>query len=101
MTRNLITESLLSDLIESAEEESALADVAETERLWGACSTEKKKLWFNLQLAQKPVTCLDYIILHELTIIWVERSYAGLSIYEVNEMLVANGYLSFGSSPAE
>ena len=24
-----------------------------------------------------------------------------LSIYEVNEMLVANGYLPFGSSPAE
>ncbi len=34
---------------------------------WGACSTDKKKLWFNLQLAQKPVVCLDYIILHELT----------------------------------
>ena len=34
---------------------------------WGTCSTEKKKLWFNLQLAQKPSRCLDYIILHELT----------------------------------
>ncbi len=28
-------------------------------------------------------------------------SCAELSIYEVNEMLVANGYLPFGSSPAE
>ena len=34
---------------------------------WGACSVDKKKLWFNLQLAQKPLECLDYIILHELT----------------------------------
>ncbi len=34
---------------------------------WGACSTDKKKLWFNLQLVQKPCRCLDYIILHELT----------------------------------
>ncbi len=34
---------------------------------WGSCNTEKKKLWFNLQLAQKPCACLDYIILHELT----------------------------------
>lgn len=34
---------------------------------WGTCNTEKKRLWFNLQLAQKPVRCLDYIILHELT----------------------------------
>lgn len=33
---------------------------------WGTCSTEKKKLWFNLQLAQKPLECLDYVILHEL-----------------------------------
>lgn len=33
---------------------------------WGTCNQEKKKLWFNLQLAQKPIECLDYIILHEL-----------------------------------
>lgn len=34
---------------------------------WGSCNIDKKKLWFNLQLAQKPYSCLDYIILHELT----------------------------------
>ncbi len=33
---------------------------------WGTCNIEKKKLWFNLQLAQKPIKCLEYIILHEL-----------------------------------
>ncbi|MBL4937789.1 M48 family metallopeptidase [Clostridium sp. YIM B02515] len=33
---------------------------------WGTCNTDKKKLWFNLQLVQKPIECLDYIILHEL-----------------------------------
>lgn len=33
---------------------------------WGTCNTEKRKLWFNLQLAQKPLMCLEYIILHEL-----------------------------------
>ena len=33
---------------------------------WGTCNTEKKKLWFNLQLAQKPIECLDFVILHEL-----------------------------------
>lgn len=33
---------------------------------WGTCNTEKRKLWFNLQLAQKPIECLEYIILHEL-----------------------------------
>lgn len=35
--------------------------------MWGACKIEEKKLWFNVQLAQKSLRCLDYIILHELT----------------------------------
>ncbi len=33
---------------------------------WGSCNTEKKRLWFNVQLAQKPLECLEYVILHEL-----------------------------------
>ena len=33
---------------------------------WGTCSIDKRKLWFNLQLAKKTPECLEYIILHEL-----------------------------------
>ncbi|MBK1811552.1 M48 family metallopeptidase [Clostridium sp. YIM B02505] len=33
---------------------------------WGTCNNIKKKLWFNLQLVQKPIECLEYVILHEL-----------------------------------
>lgn len=33
---------------------------------WGTCNTAKKRLWFNVQLAEKPVECLEYVILHEL-----------------------------------
>lgn len=33
---------------------------------WGTCNVEKKKIWINLQLAQKPIQCLEYVILHEL-----------------------------------
>ncbi len=33
---------------------------------WGTCNTSTKKIWFNLQLAKKPVECIEYIILHEL-----------------------------------
>jgi len=33
---------------------------------WGTCNLVKKKLWFNLQLAKKPIECLEFIILHEL-----------------------------------
>jgi predicted metal-dependent hydrolase len=34
---------------------------------WGTCNTTTKKIWFNLQLDKKPIECLEYIILHELT----------------------------------
>ena len=33
---------------------------------WDTCNVEKKKLWFNFQLTQKPNGCLEFIILHEL-----------------------------------
>lgn len=33
---------------------------------WGTCNTSTKKIWFNLQLAKKPVKCLEYVMLHEL-----------------------------------
>lgn len=33
---------------------------------WGICKAEAGRLWFNVQLAEKPPTCLEYVILHEL-----------------------------------
>ena len=33
---------------------------------WGTCNVAKKRIWLNLQLAKKPVECLEYIIVHEL-----------------------------------
>lgn len=34
---------------------------------WGTCNTNTRKIWLNLQLAKKPMECLEYVILHELT----------------------------------
>jgi len=34
---------------------------------WGTCNTKTGKIWINLQLAKKPLECLEYVILHELT----------------------------------
>lgn len=34
---------------------------------WGTCNVNAGKIWLNLQLAKKPVECLEYVILHELT----------------------------------
>ena len=33
---------------------------------WGSCNPTARRVWFNLELAKKPVMCLDYIVLHEL-----------------------------------
>ena len=33
---------------------------------WGTCNIEKKRIWINLELAKKPIHCLEYIIVHEL-----------------------------------
>lgn len=33
---------------------------------WGTCNTSAKRIWLNLELAKKPVVCLEYIIAHEL-----------------------------------
>ena len=33
---------------------------------WGTCNPRAGRIWFSLQLAQRPVDCLEYVILHEL-----------------------------------
>ncbi len=33
---------------------------------WGTCNPEKKRIWINLELAKKPVECIEYIVVHEL-----------------------------------
>lgn len=33
---------------------------------WGTCNIQKKRILVNLELAKKPVNCLEYIIVHEL-----------------------------------
>ncbi len=33
---------------------------------WGTCNVRDKKIWMNLQLAKKPFTCLEYVVVHEL-----------------------------------
>lgn len=33
---------------------------------WGSCNIRVKRIWLNLELAKKPVHCLEFIIAHEL-----------------------------------
>ncbi|MER2509913.1 MAG: SprT family zinc-dependent metalloprotease [Amaricoccus sp.] len=33
---------------------------------WGSCNAGAGWIWLNLELAKKPLVCLDYVILHEM-----------------------------------
>lgn len=33
---------------------------------WGSCNTSTQRIWLNLELAKKPVQCIEYIVVHEL-----------------------------------
>jgi len=33
---------------------------------WGSCKIEKQKIILNLELAKKPISCIEYVIVHEM-----------------------------------
>lgn len=33
---------------------------------WGSCNITQKRIWLNLELAKKPVDCLEYVLVHEM-----------------------------------
>ncbi len=33
---------------------------------WGSCNIEDQRIWLNLELAKKPVSCTEYILVHEM-----------------------------------
>ena len=33
---------------------------------WGSCNIDSRRIWINLQLAKKPVECLEYVLIHEM-----------------------------------
>lgn len=33
---------------------------------WGTCNTRDRRIWLNLELAKKPIHCLEYIVVHEI-----------------------------------
>lgn len=33
---------------------------------WGSCNTRDYRVWLNLELAKKPLHCLEYVLVHEM-----------------------------------
>lgn len=42
---------------------------------WGTCNSKEKRIWLNLELAKKPLHCLEYIVVHECCHL-LERSHS-------------------------
>jgi predicted metal-dependent hydrolase len=33
---------------------------------WGSCNAEAGRIWLNVELAKKPPSCLEYLLVHEM-----------------------------------
>ena len=53
---------------------------------WGTCNIEAKRIWLNLELAKKPLECLEYIVVHELVHL-LERKHNDTFIKYMNEFM--------------
>jgi len=53
---------------------------------WGSCTIEKKRVWLNLELAKKPIHCLEYIIVHEMVHL-LERHHNEKFLYYMDTFL--------------
>ena len=53
---------------------------------WGTCNTEAKRIWLNLELAKKPLECLEYIVVHELVHL-LERTHNEKFIKYMNKFM--------------
>jgi len=44
---------------------------------WGSCNTENGNVMFNIELAKKPIECIEYVVVHELLHL-IERKHSDL-----------------------
>lgn len=48
--------------------------IKEMKTKWGTCNNRNKTILFNLELAKKPIACIEYVVVHELTHL-IERTH--------------------------
>lgn len=61
---------VLQSVIERCEKKSGVhaneIRIKNMKTRWGTCNNDKRRIWINLQLAKKPMECLEYVVIHEL-----------------------------------
>ncbi|MFZ2844096.1 MAG: SprT family zinc-dependent metalloprotease [Psychrobacter sp.] len=58
--------ALINKWSEKVEVTVASWHVQKMKTKWGSCNIDERRILLNLELAKKPVPCLEYIIVHEL-----------------------------------
>lgn len=62
--------ALIPPLIERWEEPLGVTvedwGVKKMKTKWGSCNIQAKRIWLNLELAKKPVQCIEYVVVHEM-----------------------------------
>jgi predicted metal-dependent hydrolase len=62
--------AILPDLIELWEKKIGVkvdfCGIRQMKTRWGSCNIEKRRIWLNLELAKKPIHCIEYILVHEM-----------------------------------
>jgi hypothetical protein len=53
---------------------------------WGTCNTKAQRIWINLQLAKKPIECLEYVVVHELVHL-LEKNHSSIFIEYMDKYL--------------
>lgn len=53
---------------------------------WGSCNRNARRIWINLELAKKPVQCLEYIVVHEMVHL-LERKHGEKFIAHMDRLL--------------
>ena len=56
---------------------SNLIKVRNMKTKWGSCNTDNKNILFNIELAKKPIECIEYVVVHELLHL-LERKHSDL-----------------------
>lgn len=60
------SQRLISKWVEKMDLPKPTWQVRKMRTMWGSCNIENRRILLNLELAKKPVECLEYVIVHEL-----------------------------------